>query len=78
MPPSATQEEPQGNGLAAPTISHQKTFQKARTYEKTKEALTLERKYAAGNYHPLPIIYDRALGAKGAYILIHHLDTAVY
>jgi len=57
MSPTAIQEELQSNGCA-------RTVQKARTYEKTKKALTLERKYAAGNYHPLGVVFDHALGAK--------------
>jgi hypothetical protein len=61
MPPSATQEEPLSNGHATSAQGHKKTVQKARTYEKTKKALTLERKYAAGNYHPLGVVFDREL-----------------
>ena len=37
---------------------------KAKSYEKTKVALELERKYAAGNYHPLGVVFERALAAK--------------
>jgi len=67
MSPATIQEEPRSNGYASSDVGHNKAVQKKRTYEKTKKALILERKYAAGNYHPLPIIYDRALGAKGVY-----------
>lgn len=37
---------------------------KTKSYEKTKAALALERKFAAGNYHPLGVVFEHALGAK--------------
>ena len=36
----------------------------ARTYERTRTILELEKQYAAGNYHPIGVVFDRALGAK--------------
>ena len=53
MSPSAIQEEHQSNGHTNSAADHTKSVQKKKTYEKTKAALILERKYAAGNYHPL-------------------------
>jgi hypothetical protein len=61
MLPSATQEESPNDGHATSAEVNKKTVQKARTYEKTKKALILERKYAAGNYHPLGVVFDREL-----------------
>jgi len=56
MSPSAIQEEPQSNSHVNSAAGEAKNAHKKRTYEKTKAALALERKYAAGNYHPLGIL----------------------
>ncbi|KAK6510984.1 ornithine aminotransferase [Arthrobotrys conoides] len=60
MPPAATQSTP---GSAQPTSS-QSGSAKSFHASSTSQAIEYEHKYAAHNYHPLPMVFSRAKGCK--------------
>ena len=71
-PPSAVEASQHANGVAANGSLHSKSVKasapasapSAYHASSTEAAIAAEEEYAAHNYHPLPVVFARALGAQ--------------
>lgn len=52
------------NGASRTNVKTVNGKKPVRSYERSKDILQLERQHSAGNYHPIGVVFDRALGAK--------------
>ncbi|KAA1474115.1 ornithine-oxo-acid aminotransferase [Dentipellis sp. KUC8613] len=53
-----------GGGLHTPTTSASAPEKQQPVHLSSADVIALEHQYGAHNYHPLPVVFDRALGAK--------------